>query len=182
MFSLLADLNPELVTHRTYVFSSGDVHSAKRAREFEERLHGGGGGGGRIDSGAGSRSIKADSKTGEVEYRLLELPRARRVKQSWLTTPWTCLVSLRECLNAVAGRDVVAMGERSAGRGRGPWKDKEFPDLVVCNGPGTAVIVVLACYIYKVMTSATIYIYNEVSDVANWLIVLRSMSDEGHLR
>jgi len=45
------------------------------------------------------------------------------------------------------------------------WKGKETPEVIVTNGPGTAVIVVLALYIYKFFgmygTSRTRMIYVE---------------------
>ncbi|KAF3122677.1 UDP-N-acetylglucosamine transferase subunit [Orbilia oligospora] len=109
MFSLLSSISPDIITHRTYVFSSGDIHSARSAQAFEISL-------------AGSYTKKANEKIG---YRLLEIPRARRVRQS--------------------GGDLEAMSVQM----KSCWEERRFPDVVVCNGPATAVIMVLACYIYK---------------------------------
>ncbi|KAF3929878.1 hypothetical protein ABW19_dt0210085 [Dactylella cylindrospora] len=140
MFSMIQDITPEMVTHRTYLFSSGDTHSASKAVKFEERLTG-------IAAGGGGGKGRKGGDGGEGGYRLLEIPRARRVKQSWLTTPWTCLVCLMGCLGAVSGTDVAvsAAGKKEQER----WKGKEYPDVIVCNGPATGVMVVAACYLFK---------------------------------
>ncbi|EPS35705.1 hypothetical protein H072_10835 [Dactylellina haptotyla CBS 200.50] len=129
MFAMLQDISPDTVTHRTYVFSSGDNHSAQKAQAFEESL-------------VGKFTKRNNMKIG---YRLLELPRARRVKQSWLTTPLSCLICLWSCMDVLRGADIVRMTKEM----KSLWADMEFPDLVICNGPGTAVMVVLACYFYK---------------------------------
>ncbi|EWC45864.1 hypothetical protein DRE_04871 [Drechslerella stenobrocha 248] len=134
MLSLIQDIPLETATHRTFVFSSGDTHSAQKAQSFEE-------------SHFGTRNslTKEGRGTGAVGYRLIEIPRARRVRQSLLTTPWTCLLCLRKCLDVVSGGDMAAMPKDE----RESWKGMEFPDVVVCNGPATAVMLVLACYIFK---------------------------------
>ncbi|KAF3181036.1 UDP-N-acetylglucosamine transferase subunit [Orbilia oligospora] len=129
MFSLLSSISPDIITHRTYVFSSGDIHSARSAQAFETSL-------------AGSYTKKANEKIG---YRLLEIPRARRVRQSWVTTPWSCLMCLIGCMNVLRGGDLEAMSVQM----KSCWEGRRFPDVVVCNGPATAVMMVLACYIYK---------------------------------
>ncbi|KAF2759652.1 oligosaccharide biosynthesis protein Alg14 like protein, partial [Pseudovirgaria hyperparasitica] len=74
------------------------------------------------------------AKTGGTctwRYAIVTVPRARRVHQSLLTTPvsalqclWCCLQLLR---NAEAG----------------------YPDLILTNGPGTGVIVVLASLVLR---------------------------------
>jgi beta-1,4-N-acetylglucosaminyltransferase len=96
---------------RTYMFSSGDSFSAAKAAAFEQ-----------------SRSQSQAASDGA--YSLVEIPRARKVGQSWLTTPWSCIVCLAGCLSAF----------RSGG----------VPDVVVCNGPGSAVMMVAICFVYKV--------------------------------
>ncbi|KAK6334285.1 UDP-N-acetylglucosamine transferase subunit [Orbilia blumenaviensis] len=129
MFSLLSSISPDILTHRTYIFSSGDIHSAKSAQAFETSL-------------LGKYTKKANEKVG---YRLLEIPRARKVRQSWVTTPWSCLMCLVGCMDVLRGRDLAGMSVQM----RQCWDKRRFPDVVVCNGPATAVMMVLACYIYK---------------------------------
>ncbi|KAF3915936.1 hypothetical protein AA313_de0205862 [Arthrobotrys entomopaga] len=135
LFAMIQDLQPDVLTHRSYVFSSGDNHSAQKARNFEESLE-------------GKFTKRSNARIG---YRLIELPRARKVKQSWFTTPISCLVCLRKCLDVLRGSDIGGLTREMGDL----WVGMEFPDLVICNGPGTAVMVVLACYIYKFFGKCT---------------------------
>ncbi|KAK6358873.1 UDP-N-acetylglucosamine transferase subunit [Orbilia brochopaga] len=134
MFSMIQSLSPESVTHRTYVFSSGDKHSARKAQNHEESVYG--------NAAAGEKGMEGP---GAIGYRLIEIPRARAVGQSWLTTPLTCLICLSKCMDILRGGDVSALPRQM----RELWKGMEFPDVVVCNGPATAVMLVYAVYIYK---------------------------------
>jgi len=135
-------------TKRTYIFSSGDAYSANHAAEFEkrqsqsqnqnqgqdgqevnnnddERSH--------FDKKEGIEKKKAIGKkfdnynTDNHGFSLHEIPRARRIKQSWWTTPISCIKCFIACLTVVRKADVV-----------------------ICNGPGTAVMVVAACWVFKV--------------------------------
>lgn len=92
---------------RTYLVSSGDSFSAIRAARFESNL----------DANPGQKAA------------IIEISRARRVGQSWLTTP----VDVLKCLLGVG----VVLSRRR-------------PDVVVCNGPGTAVVVVGVLFLLKV--------------------------------
>ncbi|KAF3906974.1 hypothetical protein ABW21_db0202530 [Orbilia brochopaga] len=134
MLSMIKNLSPDSVTHRTYVVSSGDKHSAQRAQGFEESVYG---------NAAPSKSGKEGSRS--IGYRLIEIPRARVVGQSWLTTPFTCLVCLSRCMDVLRGSEMNTWPRQM----RESWKGMEFPDVVVCNGPATAVMLVYAVYIYK---------------------------------
>ena len=96
---------------RTYMISRGDALSAKKAAAFES-------------------ASAATSTSASAPYDILEIPRARLVGQSWLSTPWTCAACLAGCVRAFA----------QAG----------LPDVVVCNGPGSAVVVVGVCFFCKV--------------------------------
>jgi len=89
------------------MISRGDALSAKKAAAFE------------------SASASPSSS-----YDILEIPRARLVGQSWLSTPWTCAACLVGCVRAF-----TRVG---------------LPDLVVCNGPGSAVVAVGVCFFCKV--------------------------------
>ncbi|CUS07851.1 unnamed protein product [Tuber aestivum] len=91
---------------RTYMISRGDVLSAKKATAFESA-----------------------SNSSPASYDILEIPRARLVGQSWLSTPWTCAACLAGCVRVFA-----RIG---------------LPDVVVCNGPGSAVVVVGVCFFCK---------------------------------
>ena len=92
MLHQLPNLKQDYKT-RTYIISSGDNFSAAKAVEFEKD---------------------------NTNYDILTVTRARRVHQSILTTPYTALLCLRDCLSIPP------------------------PDLIITNGPGTGVCVILA--------------------------------------
>ena len=107
---------------RTYVVTSGDALSATKAAAFERSL-------------AGSLSPPS------ADYEIRTVPRARRVGQSWLSTPWDCLRCLGGCV-----RTFVRGG---------------VPDVVLCNGPGSAVLVVavaLAGRFLGLTATRTVYV------------------------
>lgn len=104
MFYLLQPLQMDQFTHRYYYISSGDSLSRQKALDFEK-----------------------DKECGGV-CTIRTVSRARRVKQSWLTTPLSVILS---CLDAI----------------RFVWHDR--PDLVICNGPGTCVVIVLASLLLR---------------------------------
>ncbi|KAF8418525.1 oligosaccharide biosynthesis protein Alg14-like protein, partial [Tirmania nivea] len=118
---LLSTVDFSKLTYRTYIVSSGDSLSAQKARDFEV-----------------SRAPSPGSFTIKV------IPRARKIGQSWLSTPATCLRCFLSCLVAVGG----------GGKGG-------VVDVVVCNGPGSAVMVVGACLWYKFWGAKTRTIYVE---------------------
>lgn len=130
MLSLISALSPGAPVRRTYVFSSGDSFSAQKATSFESRLQ--------FDSGAKESTLNPQSggyhpekNDSSCAYNLREIPRARKVGQSWLSTPWSCIMCLVGCV-------------RTFTSGGAP------PDLVVCNGPGSAVMMVAVCFLFKV--------------------------------
>ncbi|PSN68716.1 oligosaccharide biosynthesis protein Alg14 like protein [Corynespora cassiicola Philippines] len=131
MLSLLRDLDPRKYTQRTYIVSSGDAFSAARAAEFERALEE------RVRGGDADAEKKAH--VGPECYAIATLPRARRIHQSLLTTPFSALRTL-----VYAFRPLVA--QRDGGVGA---EVQDLPDLIVTNGPATAVIVVLASFILR---------------------------------
>lgn len=114
MLLMLEDAKMAKWRKRSWVGSSGDGFSAGLAAEFEGRLEEKSGGEGN-DAGVGG-------------FEVVELPRARRVHQSILTTPLTSLVCLWSALKMLR---------------------KDAPDIILTNGPGTGVIVVLASFILR---------------------------------
>ncbi|KIJ40935.1 glycosyltransferase family 1 protein [Sphaerobolus stellatus SS14] len=109
--TLLSSIYFERYTPRTYIVSQGDTLSIERARAFEES--------------------KAKSKKND-EYRILEIPRARRVHQFLLTTPPTALRSAITCIYHVCLLPVIT--------------GRPFADILLVNGPGTCVILCAAAY------------------------------------
>lgn len=68
---------------------------------------------------------------GSHEFRVVK--RARKVKQRWSTTPTTTLLSFLDSMRLI-------------------YEDR--PDLMLCNGPGTCVMLVLACLVLRVSSTA----------------------------
>ena len=105
--------------YRTWVVGTGDALSAQRAREFEERVHGRGG--------------EKDGKIEDGGYNVVTVPRAREIHQSIFTAPISCIRCMLACIHAL-----LAKG-----------KQQDFPDLILCNGPATATILVLTSVLLR---------------------------------
>lgn len=132
MFSMLRrmKLDPSKYTYRTYVVSSGDNFSAAKAVEFEtEYLN-------------GRHPASADNTDGEDSYTIATVPRARRVHQSYLTAPFSTLQSFWSCLLVLQGRHPDQ--NRSP-----PQAISPYPDIILTNGPATAVCVILAARLLR---------------------------------
>ncbi|KAL8787121.1 MAG: hypothetical protein Q9195_007903 [Heterodermia aff. obscurata] len=119
MFSLLHSFDPRSYQHRSYVVSKGDGFSSLKAIEFERSL---------ADSAA--RGVD-----GTGSYSMHVVPRAREIHQPLLTTPVSALRCLWACLLMLRTKPKVDVSAT--------------PDLVLVNGPGTAVIVVFASLILR---------------------------------
>jgi len=173
MLHLLRDLDTTKYTHRTYVVSSGDAFSAQRAAQFERELeeqerrkqrgvqdkpvieddgdvskptmqvtdvngqtH-------VLDTSKGGE--RGPACTGPQHYDIAVVPRARKIHQPLLTTPVSALYSLLACfkplLGAPPGHAPPATPYEAAAA--------DVPDLIITNGPATAVIVILASLILR---------------------------------
>lgn len=99
-------------THRTWLVSSGDSFSAAFAKELEQEL---------------------GEKKGT--YRIVEVRRARKIHQSLISAPWSCLLCLWDCLR------LLVPSSAEAGYG--------YPDLILTNGPATATILVFASVLLR---------------------------------
>ncbi|KAL2049065.1 hypothetical protein ABVK25_010661 [Lepraria finkii] len=132
MLSLLADIDPKSYTHRSYVVSSGDDFSSGKAEEFEDDLAA-------KATGRGKRFVDDPRKreTGlsrgcirgyirRQGYSIHTVPRARRIHQSLLTTPLSSYYCLGACLSLLLSHH------------------EGLPDLILTNGPATALIMILA--------------------------------------
>ena len=75
LIAMLSALPPERYTPRTYFISAGDTHSRGKAAALEERLGG--------------------------SAHVVTLPRARAVKQSFLSAPASTVVALAGCMQAM---------------------------------------------------------------------------------
>lgn len=125
MLSLLEDLDTTSYTHRTYIISSGDDFSARKAVDFEEKL------------ATLSGSDKPDEKAATnaiipSSYSLHFVPRARKVHQSLLTAPLSSLQCFIACILFLNSSPPS------------PAYRNNYPDLILINGPATSVLVLLA--------------------------------------
>lgn len=151
MLAMLAKVDMASFAHRTYVVSSGDAFSAEKARAFEQsvvhaqanaRDQQGNGGVDtqstndapivpsrlrkqRLNQSNSSKEISVQ----EPNFSIHVLPRARRIHQPLLTTPYTSLQTLFTGLMLLLSQP--------------------YPNLIITNGPGTGVIVVLASMILR---------------------------------
>lgn len=169
MFYLLRDLDTRKYTHRTYVVSSGDAFSAQRAVEFErileerekEKL--------RAQDDAELREKDTEVKVatngrkpgtklgkkmadrplclGPDHYNIAIVPRARKIHQPLLTTPISALYCLWSCFAPLLAAPPLLPGSTPTN----PYEHAaaDLPDLIIANGPATAVIVILASLILR---------------------------------
>lgn len=111
------NFDPQIYTYRTYLVSSGDNFSADKAKEFEAQ-----------------HVQNPQGHTHNNNYTIVTVPRARRVHQSYLTAPFSTLQCFWACLNVLRGlhpdqklpKEYISL----------------YPDLILTNGPATAVCVV----------------------------------------
>ncbi|KAF8602144.1 oligosaccharide biosynthesis protein Alg14 like protein [Ceratobasidium sp. AG-I] len=110
--ALVSSLEFEKYSPRTYIISEGDSLSAKKAHALE--------------------TLK---KPGNTDYEILTMPRARKVHQSLLTTPFTAAFSLIWTL-----RTLTLQTMRT---------NESFADVLLINGPGTCFVLALGVYLNR---------------------------------
>jgi len=161
MFYLLKDLDTRKYAHRTYVVSSGDAFSSQRAVEFERRLEerekekeeterkfavenr-------RREKKGGRKSTGIEERlpcVGPNHYTITLLPRARQVHQTLLTTPFTSLYTLLSSFTPLLSPPLPLPNNPPTTPHEAAVQD--LPGLIIANGPGTAVIVILASLILR---------------------------------
>ena len=123
MLTMLRNLDPARYTHRTWLTTSGDSFSRQLALDFESALH--------AKATASARFYGS--------YDIVQVPRARRIHQSLLTTPWSALRCFIACLRVLRSPTPSPFSTNTQ-----PADQHTYPDLIVTNGPGTALILVLA--------------------------------------
>jgi beta-1,4-N-acetylglucosaminyltransferase len=97
-------------------------------------------------------------------YEIVTIPRARRVHQGLLTTPITALQCFIACFRLLLHRSPSPASSKLL---------YPYPDAIVTNGPGTAVIVVLATILLR---------FFDISGRANNPAVLRTVYFESWAR
>ncbi|TVY82454.1 UDP-N-acetylglucosamine transferase subunit alg14 [Lachnellula suecica] len=149
MKSLMRGIDPRKYKRRTYIISSGDDFSSSKAFEIEKTLQA------RFSEGTPTISEgEEDPKVGSWEIKVV--PRARKIHQPLYTTIFSsawCLIGCFRVLIEAARESTVAPGE--------------YPDIIITNGPATAVIVVLASMVLKYCGVAPVWKMNSVY-VESW--------------
>lgn len=138
MISLLRSVSPTRYIHRTYVVSSGDDFSADRALNIENTIQS------KHKHSSVSRAEEVDPVTGIWDVKVL--PRARKIHQSLWTTPLSSLWCLICCVSTLRKISKASIAT--------PF---EYPDVIITNGPATAVMVILASLILKFFGVAPLY-------------------------
>lgn len=155
--------DPSIWAYRTYVTTSGDNFSANKAAEFEAKLSG------KLNDTvnkpdlpndttelferikvqaenkqelANNKLNKANYPTSGDSYRIIEVPRARKVHQSYLTAPFSTIHCLWSCL-------LVLLGRFSGQQPLPASYESTCPDIILTNGPAVAVCMMLAAKIIR---------------------------------
>jgi beta-1,4-N-acetylglucosaminyltransferase len=113
--SLVSSLDPERYMPRKYYISEGDTLSAEKVIAMENKL----------------APVDYEDPEHIIPYTITIIPRARRVHQPLLTTPFSAFRAFLHCL----------------------WYTSRIgnqPNLVLMNGPGTCVVLCAAVYLHKV--------------------------------
>ncbi|KAL8996414.1 MAG: hypothetical protein Q9169_004062 [Polycauliona sp. 2 TL-2023] len=141
MFSLLRHLDPNLYTHRSYVVSSGDAFSASKAVEFESALE-----------------VKHRHKQGPLlipsTYDISTIPRARGIHQPLWTAPVSSLRCLLACFTVLKAPPTQptltsVIHQHQSGKLAAETLRYTYPDLIIANGPATAVLVIAASLLLR---------------------------------
>ncbi|KAI9882069.1 MAG: hypothetical protein M1823_006190 [Watsoniomyces obsoletus] len=129
MLSMIRDIDPGSYTHRSYLVTEGDEFSANRARDFEKTLN---------ENSSSSVNTKNNNNNNNDGYDICVVPRARKIHQSLWTTPFSVLHCLVACFQVL----------RAPSTSRTKFQ-YGYPDVVVTNGPGIAVCVVVLCLLFR---------------------------------
>ncbi|KAI0161264.1 oligosaccharide biosynthesis protein Alg14 like-domain-containing protein [Xylariaceae sp. FL1272] len=143
----------EKKAHRRWAVGKGDSKSFDKVLAFERRL---------ID-----RFSKSGLDCGTFDIVLFG--RARYVHQSWLTTPFTAVLSLLDTIRLLASP--VPIGEAASG--------VRFPRVIITNGPGTGFIFLLVAFMYKILGVVPTHLMRTIY-VESWARV-KSLSLTGKL-
>lgn len=107
MLYLVRSLNLNRYSPRLYLMASSDTWSEQRVHEFEHR---------------------SKFKDSQSEYKVVKIPRSRKVHQSYFTSIFTTMYS-----TMVLVPNLLYFN----------------PDLVLCNGPGTCVPVCVIAFLMR---------------------------------
>jgi len=128
VLTLTSGLDFSRYSPRIYIVSEGDTLSASKAMSLEH-------------SKAFGRSRPIPEPEYQSNYRILTIPRARRVHQSIWTVLPTFTRSLVGCLYLIS---IAPLFENDSPRA-------PFADLLILNGPGTCVTLCVAVMVNKLL-------------------------------
>ncbi|KAL8290127.1 hypothetical protein RQP46_003066 [Phenoliferia psychrophenolica] len=120
MMRLVAGVDWTRYSTRTYIISSGDSLSEEKALQLEKSI-------------------------GSGTFTLLRIPRARRVLQSYLTSPFTTLDSLAYCLWHISLAPLLRAPSSRQHRRR------VFADAILLNGPGSCVPIAFSAFLPRIL-------------------------------
>jgi beta-1,4-N-acetylglucosaminyltransferase len=112
--------------HRRYIVTTGDNDSINRIIRLESKI----------------KDAFPDERRGTIDS--FSIPRARKVHQSLLTAPFTCLATAVHAVNALT-REPEARPRRLYGT------EFKYPHVIVTNGPATGFIVCLVGHVLKML-------------------------------
>jgi beta-1,4-N-acetylglucosaminyltransferase len=141
MLSILRRAGLNYNTHynrRTYVVSSGDAFSARRAIEFEKRI---------------LLELQTKKLPLSTSYAIVTVPRARKVHQSFFTAPFTTLHCLLVCLRILQGGHPNQHWVKGSPLTTATADSADYAGLILTNGPGTAVCVIVAARILRLLNA-----------------------------
>nr|POE52143.1 udp-n-acetylglucosamine transferase subunit alg14 [Quercus suber] len=122
-------------TQRTWVVSAGDGISIVRAQEFEQSLD---------TSNANSNDGKARRPEALGKWVVQTVPRARKIHQPLYTSPISSLQCLIACWKVLT-KHISSTRDGHAAQA----SEIDFPDIIFCNGPATAAIMVFTSLILR---------------------------------
>lgn len=116
---------PAANVHRRYVLTEGDEHSVRAIGRYE-------------------RALKEMPELKPGTFDIYQVTRARRVHQSRITAPFTCLISALDMYHAFTS----PVEERD---GHGEKENFKHPHMLITNGPATGLIAALVAHLMKML-------------------------------
>lgn len=116
LLQLVSALPIERYTQRIYLISSADQFSLNKAKQLE-------------------RNLSPSSSSTQSLPKVIQIPRARNVHQSFLTTPLTLAKSIAFSIHHIALRPIVHQNQN---------QNRILADVILMNGPGTCLPIVVA--------------------------------------
>ncbi|GAA5970633.1 hypothetical protein JCM11641_007377 [Rhodosporidiobolus odoratus] len=95
------------------------------------------------DRMSGEKALAMEKRIGGGEFRILRIPRARRVHQSYLTSPFTTLHTLFFCLWHITLAPFFSNPPRGGKR--------QSADVILLNGPGSCVPIACSAFLPRIL-------------------------------